>query len=148
MNLSAHTHLMLVSAALNDAFQAGIFDPERPNGGHGKERSSHTFHCGMRWVPLIAHFADWYRDEISYRVAAFPTKDAEQCIASSNAGARAGEIFVSGWIDREQGLRVQDWFDEKPHIEKRRISLIQSFEAPSILEDPLGLYELHRGHRL
>ena len=105
----AHRNVLI--AAVSAAFTQRVIGPAdrenyRPD---APEVGSHTYRFEIpSRIPAAAHIHE-LGGELAFHVALWPADDLGW-LAAVNAGYDAGEAFATGWLEREEGLWLQDRF--------------------------------------
>lgn len=66
-----------------------------------------TYRFSLNGVSGIASVLNGGHDELSVKVALWPSAKAEEWISAVNAGFLAGELHATGWLERRNGAWLQ-----------------------------------------
>lgn len=110
-------------AGINEAIARRLFtiragDNRWPG---AEDKRSVRFRFEIEGIPAAASVRDGGFDELHINVALWPTPEWERWISVSNAGFHGGEVFASGWLERQDGAWLQ--VGEKPLFKCRRSRL-------------------------
>jgi hypothetical protein len=124
--LRTRAHRTIITAAVNAALAQRIIG--RGNGENhwpgAPESKEHVFRFTfLGGIPAAAYIHD-LGQELAFHVALWPNGDLNR-LAASNAGPDAGEAFVVGWLERDQGLWLQDRFCNASIRAERLVELSQ-----------------------
>jgi len=88
-------------AGINAGLSEGHFSLVSGDNWWDGERATYTF--AFAGMPGLASVSDGGFGELIFHVALYPTPDAHRWIDSSNAGFDAGDVFATGWLERQRG---------------------------------------------
>lgn len=101
---------MLV-AAINEGLTQGVIALEP--GADGLSRGDfRTYECRIGGLPAKVFVQCIGVDELHFRVAVLPTKNADRWLPCMGAGFEVGSVIVTGWLERVEGRWVQGAEDE------------------------------------
>ncbi|MGH6651082.1 MAG: hypothetical protein ACREB7_08125 [Sphingopyxis sp.] len=101
-------------AAINEAIRRRLFtikpgDNRWP--GAARDAVGHSAPCVFAFeiadIPAVASVQDGGHDELSIHVALWPTDQAARWVASLNANFLAGDLWATGWLERQDGAWLQ-----------------------------------------
>lgn len=144
------THAQIALKVLTHAVTAGLaanhFDPKGPNCAPMEPRTPQLFDAMLDGMPLRVWINGWRNNETRVTVVANPTSDVDQWISSGNAGRLAGDVVITGYLERDGSLRFVDTADLRVSATKQSLAKLKVLPAPSEAADPLRLYPRYLRH--
>lgn len=138
MQKNSQYHRTLIDDATEIAVHCGLVNLNDADVPFERRGAGQLIHAEVMGVPALIYVSGCYRDEWIVSVALWPKPGAEESMSVGNAGAKNGEVYAYGWVNRwrfeGRALHIEAFHDAPIYVSNKRLKDIAAVQPSPLLK--------------